>query len=100
MVDFAALLHVRTAPGSESRKKGFKGGYGWFLGRFDSWEAFLNRLASHLEEVGYQIIEVDDSFEITGPGDLNAGEQQELFELLDAFPLQYRTLHLYRNDDA
>lgn len=100
MPDYAAKMHFRTAPDSDVRRRGFAGGYGWFLGRFPDWETFQHDLREHLRSLGYIVIEVETSLEVDGPADLNPGEQQELFVQLAQFPIQYRTLHMYKVDDA
>jgi hypothetical protein len=99
-MNFAARLHFRTVPDSDPWKRGFRGGYGWFFGRFSEWGTFRSELESHLAGLGYEQISVEECRAIDGPSDLNEGEQRELFEALSEFPLQYRTLHLYRHDDA
>jgi hypothetical protein len=100
VTDFAAKLHFRTSPESQARRDGFAGGYGWFLGRFPDLQTFQDELTTHLRKLGYLVVEVEKSMEIGGRADLNPGEQRELFEELSQFPIQYRTLHLYKSDDA
>ena len=100
MTDFAAKVHFRTALDSEARAEGFVGGYGWFFGRFGSWKEFEARLRDHLRELGYDYLECETLLEIENEDDLNEGEQRELYAALSLFPIQYRTIHLYRHDDA
>ena len=100
MTDFAALIHFRTLPGSEANAEGYRGGYGWFLGRFPTYEQFTKNLSDHLLSIGYLFLEFDEIVEVAQASDLNEGEQQELYRALNEFSIQYRTLHLYRRDDA
>jgi hypothetical protein len=100
MTDFAANIHFRTRLESAARLDGFKGGYGWFLGRYADWQAFNSALQMELADLGYDYLECEQIIEIHGLQDLNDGEQQELFGALEVSPLQYRTLHLYREDDG
>ena len=100
MTDFAANVHFRTLAGGVARTDGFRGGYGWFLGRFPDWQSFEFALRAELATLGYEFHECDQLIEIQSPEDLNAGEQQDLLVALDEYPLQYRTIHLYREDDA
>ena len=100
MTDFAAEIHFRTALDSDAQAEGFAGGYGWFFGRFGSWAEFEVRLGGHLKDLGYEYLECDRLLEIESEDDLEEGEQRELYAALSLFPIQYRTLHLYRHDDA
>lgn len=100
MVNFAANVHFRTNPDSEIRYEGFRGGYGWFLGRFADQDAFKSALEKGLRELDYQLLEFEALLIISTASDLNEGEQRELHALLDDYPLQFRTIHLYRNDDT
>jgi hypothetical protein len=96
MPDFAMRVHFRAAPGSQAQSEGFAGGYGWFLGRFADLAAFHRELPLHLAGMGYSLVEAEVSLEIKGSEDLSPGEQQALYKNLSSFPLQYRTLHVYR----
>lgn len=100
MTDFAANIHFRTSIGSPARLDGLKGGYGWFFGRFPDWQAFESALRTELATLGYEFHECGQLLEIESSNDLNVGEQQELFAALVQHPLQYRTLHLCREDDG
>jgi hypothetical protein len=100
MTDFAANIHFRTLVGSAARLDGFKGGYGWFFGRCADWSEFELAIRKELTDLGYDFLECDQLIEIASHEDLNEGEQQELFFALDDAPLQYRTIHLYREDDG
>lgn len=100
MANFAALIHFRTLAGSTGRSEGFKGGYGWFCCRCIDWSKFESTIRKELASLGYDFFECDNLIEIFRPEDLNEGEQQELFLALDDAPVQYRTLHLYREDDG
>ena len=100
MPDFAMNAHFRSTPGGRARRNGFAGGYGWFFGRFSDWSVFERELREHLESIGYIFIECEDSLIIDSIDDLNEGEQRDLYTRLATYPLQYRTLHLYENDDS
>lgn len=100
MTDFAAKVHFRIASQSSARSEGFVGGYGWFLGRFETWKEFEARLREHLIGLEYEYLECETLIEIETVEDLNEGEQRELYAALSAFPIQYRSIHLYQRDDA
>jgi len=100
MVDFAGNVHFRTASDSKAKKEGFRGGYGWFFGRFADPETFTEVLKDHLIELGYEFFEFEMLLEISSASDLLEGEQQELYRRLADHPLQYHTIHLYRSDDG
>lgn len=99
-MDFAANVHFRTVVGSHDRKHGFRGGYGWFFGRYPTLESFKAALADHFKPKGWVIEEWVMIIELSGIRDLDSDEQQTLYRLLDDHPIQYRTVHMYSNDDA
>ena len=100
MTDFAAKIHFRTINGSEAAENGFIGGYGWVLGRYSSWCSFEDAIRRHFMDLGYDYDKCEQLLEIDDIRDLNLGEQRELFNALDESPIQFRTLHLYRHQDA
>lgn len=100
MTDFAANIHFRTFASSGARKDGFVGGYGWFLGRYSSWPEFQSNLVMHLSGLGYHYHECEQLIEINSLSDLSSDEQRDLFIKLDEYPIQYSSVHMYKNDDA
>ena len=99
MADFIALVHFRALPGSEAALDRFLGGYGWVLGRCPSEESFRTEVHKHLDEAGFVVVDWEDLQEIVESSILNE-EQAQLHAMLDVYPIQYRTFHLYRADDA
>lgn len=95
MTDFAANIHFRVQAPSD-----VAGGYGWFLGRFADWAAFEAEIKRQLQSLGYFYVECLTLIELTSEADLTDGEQRELYRNLTVGPIQWRTLHTYRHDDA
>ena len=88
MTDFAANVHFRTVTSSSTRLEGVVGGYGWFFGRFATWEEFRARLDGQLARLGYQFLGFENVLEITQRTELNEGEQRQLYDNLDLNPMQ------------
>ena len=95
-----ATAHFRTDIGSEWRSEGFKGGYCWFLGRFNEWQEFVAAIDECLAENQCSLIELEDQREFENLSDFEDPTARELFNNLADYPLQYRNWHLYKNDDA
>ena len=100
MKALGAIAHFRTDIGSKWRSEGSKGGYCWFLGRFDEWEKFYAAIDECLLENGCSLVEFADQREFDDRSDIEDDEALELFDRLADYPLQYRNWHLYENDDA
>jgi hypothetical protein len=101
MRTFAAHGHFRVTSNSDMAREGYVGGYGWFFGRFGSWEEFQQELTKHLADaLKHDFVEFEKVIEVDDELDLREGEQRELYADLVHFPIQYRTLHMYRHDDA
>lgn len=80
--------------------EGFRGGYGWHLGRADSVADFYGKVESELSAQHLAVVEYEHAQQISSPDDLGSDEQRELLSQLELYPIQYRTLHCYRADDA
>jgi hypothetical protein len=100
MSDFLAMVHFRALPGSQLAADGFRGGYGWHLGRASSSADFYLKIEAELAAQHLAVVEYEHAQEISSPDDLGSDEQRELFSQLDFYPIQYRTIHSYRDDDA
>jgi len=92
---YAANVHFKTlSDGGE-----YSGGYGWFFGKFKTWAEFYESIEAHLTEIDYCLINIETSQQICDLGELVSEEQKQLVRLLDKYPLQYRTLHMYESND-
>jgi hypothetical protein len=97
---FAAMIHFRSGREPSSSSQNLVGGYGWFLGKADSLEGFQQSLQNELLEQNYWIENYDHIIELSSADDLTDPEHKELFELLEVYPIQFRTVHTYRHDDS
>ncbi|MGB3624616.1 MAG: hypothetical protein WA989_02240, partial [Henriciella sp.] len=67
---------------------------------YPTLEEFQTALADHFKQKDWILDEWEMIIELSDISDLKSNEQQMLFRLLDVHPIQYRTVHMYSNDDA
>lgn len=100
MTDFAARVHLRAIPGGSASLEGVVGAYALIYGRFPSWEQFRCQIESHMKDLGYYFIDCEELFEIKSSEEFEEGEQLDLYNQLDFYPIQYKNIHRYFQDDS